>query len=105
MKCLSIREPWASLIASGQKTIETRTWKTNYRGPVLLHASKHPKGPLSGMVFAKTKILDCRKMVKEDELNARCLLYEDANSWFLDKIEIIEPFQMKGQLGLFEVDY
>ncbi len=40
MKALSIHQPWASLIAEGHKTIETRTWKTNYRGPLAVHASK-----------------------------------------------------------------
>lgn len=36
---LSIRQPWASLIASGYKDIENRTWKTKYRGLVLIHAA------------------------------------------------------------------
>src|ERR1700751_1203203 len=39
MKILSIRQPWASLIVSGIKDVENRTWRTNYRGPVLVHAS------------------------------------------------------------------
>jgi hypothetical protein len=37
---LSIRQPWAALIALGRKTIEIRTWKTSFRGPVLIHAAK-----------------------------------------------------------------
>ena len=36
--CLTISEPWASLIASGNKTTENRCWKTNYRGPLAIHA-------------------------------------------------------------------
>lgn len=40
MKALSIRQPWAWLIVNGHKDIENRTWSTNYRGPVLIHASK-----------------------------------------------------------------
>ncbi|CAI1622745.1 ASCH domain [Serratia quinivorans] len=39
MKALSIRQPWAWLIVKGYKDIENRTWRTNYRGPVLIHAS------------------------------------------------------------------
>jgi hypothetical protein len=39
MKILSIRQPWAYLITQGSKDIENRTWPTNYRGPVLVHAS------------------------------------------------------------------
>lgn len=40
MKALSIRQPWAHLIVHGGKDIENRTWKTKYRGTVLIHASK-----------------------------------------------------------------
>ncbi len=39
MKALSIIQPWASLIAVGIKDIENRTWRTNYRGEFLIHAS------------------------------------------------------------------
>jgi hypothetical protein len=39
MKILSIRQPWAYLITRGSKNIENRGWPTNYRGPVLIHAS------------------------------------------------------------------
>lgn len=40
MKVLSIRQPWANLVAEGLKIIETRNWKTNYRGPLAIHAGK-----------------------------------------------------------------
>lgn len=43
MKALTIIQPWATLIASGHKMNETRSWKTNYRGEVLIHAGKNPK--------------------------------------------------------------
>ena len=43
MKAVSVKQPWASLIAEGNKTIETRTWPTNYRGDLLICASKKPK--------------------------------------------------------------
>lgn len=39
MKVLSIKEPFATLIANGLKKIETRSWKTNYRGEIFIHAS------------------------------------------------------------------
>lgn len=38
MKALTIRQPWASLIAVGAKSIETRSWPTKYRGELLIHA-------------------------------------------------------------------
>ena len=40
MKAITIVEPWASLIAIGAKRIETRSWPTDYRGRVAIHASK-----------------------------------------------------------------
>ncbi len=39
IRALSIAGPFARLIAEGTKEIELRTWKTNYRGLVLLHSS------------------------------------------------------------------
>jgi hypothetical protein len=40
VKALSIRQPWAWVILNGGKDIENRTWKTDYRGEFLIHASK-----------------------------------------------------------------
>ena len=42
MKAITIKQPWASLIATGLKDIENRSWKTNYRGRVLIHAAASP---------------------------------------------------------------
>jgi hypothetical protein len=39
MKALSIKQPWASLIAHGIKDIENRTWRTKFRGRIYIHAS------------------------------------------------------------------
>lgn len=43
MKAITILQPWASLIACGAKKIETRSWPTNYRGPIAIHAGKGKK--------------------------------------------------------------
>ena len=40
MKVLTLHQPWASLIAVGAKTLETRSWSTKYRGPLAIHAGK-----------------------------------------------------------------
>jgi len=40
MRALSIKPPWIELIVEGRKTIETRTWRTNYRGKILLCSSQ-----------------------------------------------------------------
>ena len=40
MKILTLKQPWATLVAEGYKKYEFRTWKTNYRGEILIHAGK-----------------------------------------------------------------
>jgi len=40
VKALSLRQPWAYLVANGIKSIENRKWKTKFRGLALIHASK-----------------------------------------------------------------
>jgi activating signal cointegrator 1 len=40
MKALTLTQPWASLVAIGAKQIETRSWSTNFRGPLAIHAAK-----------------------------------------------------------------
>jgi hypothetical protein len=42
VKAFSLWQPWASLMAAGLKTIETRSWSTAYRGPLAIHAAKRP---------------------------------------------------------------
>lgn len=43
MKAVSIKQPWASLIAHGIKDIENRTWRTHFRGRIYIHACGKPK--------------------------------------------------------------
>ncbi|MDB4876410.1 MAG: hypothetical protein JWM41_2856 [Gemmatimonadetes bacterium] len=40
MKALTLTQPWASLVAFGAKSIETRSWRTEYRGRIAIHAAK-----------------------------------------------------------------
>lgn len=40
IKALTLTQPWATLVAVGAKRIETRSWSTNYRGPLAIHAAK-----------------------------------------------------------------
>ena len=39
---LSVKQPWAALLAHGVKCVEVRTWPASRRGPILIHASKVP---------------------------------------------------------------
>ena len=104
MKALSIREPWGTLILEGKKPIETRVWKTDYRGDLLLCASQKPKSIISGFAFAVVNLYDIQPMVEKHESKAQCLVYPGAYSWFLKDIRPIKFFPVKGQLKLFNVD-
>lgn len=39
MRCITIYQPWASLLACGAKKYETRSWPTKYKGPIAIHAA------------------------------------------------------------------
>lgn len=53
MKALSIKQPWASLIAHGIKDIENRKWKTHFRGRIYIHASAKDSGALYELLNEK----------------------------------------------------
>lgn len=38
---ITLYQPWASLVALGEKTVETRDWWTSKRGWIAIHAGKH----------------------------------------------------------------
>ena len=77
MKALTIKEPFASLILNKKKLIETRSWKTSYRGELYIHAgmAKVTKKVLDrpglkellgtdeyenyGLIICKCKLVDC----------------------------------------------
>lgn len=116
MKALSLKQPYASWVAEGKKTIETRTWRTKYRGALLICSSKafhedfdstdpHVKFLPLGMALATVNLLDCRPMVEGDEEAACCELYDGAYAWILTGVKRITPFPVKGQLSIFEVPY
>ncbi len=104
MKALSIKQPWANLIASGKKTIETRLWLTGYRGPLLIVSSKTPNIPPAGYALAIAELVDCRPMTASDERAACCARYPGAFSWVLCDTRKIEIFPVRGKLGLYDVN-
>lgn len=88
VKVLSLREPFASLIKEKIKYVETRSWKTNYRGELYIHASLKKVGNKDerintlmsmlkvnkfkyGYVIAKCKLVDCVYMDEEYIENIR----------------------------------
>lgn len=115
-KALSVKQPWAALIANGRKTIETRRWATNYRGPLLICSSKSadrsaPKSVTmqwiahesAGLRVARFHLLDrgvalclvdlvgCERITREHsssrlEADACCPVYEGLVCWHLDNV-------------------
>lgn len=107
MKSLSIKQPWASLIADGKKTIEVRTWKTNYRGDFLIVSSATPKNQgIAGHAIAIATLSDCRPAIPyDDDAKACCDVYENDFAWILTNIRKITPFPVKGKLNFYEVAF
>ena len=103
MKALSVKQPWANLIASGAKTIETRVWETPYRGELLIVSSRQPAIAPAGCAVAVVRVVDCRPMTKNDESAACCNLYPGAWAWVLDGVRAVEPWAVRGQLRIYDV--
>jgi activating signal cointegrator 1 len=72
MKAITITQPWATLVAIGAKRIETRSWSTNYRGPLAIHAAGYRKGG------AKAHKALCGTEPFCSVLNAACKAHYDA---------------------------
>lgn len=105
MKALSIKQPWANMIAAGEKTIETRTWSTDYRGEILIVSSKNPDIPPAGYALAVATLVECRPMSVLDEPAAQCRKAPHAIAWVLENVRRVKkPFPVQGELGVFDVD-
>lgn len=77
VKAITLIEPWATLLAHGQKIHETRTWATYYRGPLLIHAGKKTLAeigfdPFADRAFA-TALARCSVHCDEDFRRAHVL--------------------------------
>lgn len=131
MKILSIKEPFASLIKNNKKYIETRSWKTNYRGELYIHASiskitkdiKKRNELMNlvsddemgyGNILCRCELVDCIYMTEEyiDYIKTNeyeqyiCGHYEVGRyAWILKDIEPLdEIIPAKGQLGIWNYD-
>lgn len=133
MKGLTILQPWAQLIVIGAKRVETRSWSTSYRGPMLIHASKsreylpmavfaHWAGPLRGRfpqpeqlplgaVVAVSELIDCVQMT---EANIERVPMDERRfgdyqpgryMWILANVRpLANPVPARGQRGLWVPD-
>lgn len=128
MKVLSLTEPYATLIKEKKKQIETRSFKTNYRGELYIHASStaikketknnkqlmqlvdNPSFP-HGYIICKCNLVDCIEMTKEyvEDMKKNhpqeylCGDYQEGRfAWILEDIIPLETsLKAKGQLGIW----
>lgn len=127
MKVISLKEPYASLIMNGIKKIETRSWKTNYRGKLYIHASvsKISKEILSnkelmelvdinnlsfGNIICSCDLVDCIPMTDEFILKVKKNRREFLSgeyavgryAWILENVQVLDQMiPAKGQLGIW----
>jgi hypothetical protein len=122
MKALTVCQPYAELIARGEKVIENRTWPTSYRGPLLIHAGQsrawldlndHPKANYGidittipfGAAVALVDLVDCRRVA---DLPPSLIDHEHAHGpwcWVLANVRRLpEPVPMRGAQGLWVPD-
>lgn len=111
MKALSVRQPWASLIAQGKKTIEIRSWLTRHRGELAIVASKgisrqgialYDIREPRGAVVCVVDVLDVRPWRAGDETRA---LSDGTGcySWELRVLYQTKHVPQLGKLSLFEI--
>jgi len=110
MKALTVKQPYATAIDLGYKTIEIRSWPTEHRGPILITASARPivevqgKQLVVGTTICVVSITDCRRMKKSHEHDAMVDFHKDFYSWMLRYEYTVVKKPVKGKLGLWEID-
>ena len=124
MKVLTVKQPWATLIAEGIKKYEFRSWKTNYRGKLLIHAGvgidkeimkKYENLNLnfpSRRIIAIVDIEDCLEL--NEQLNKKIIAENNiaygnkertGYAWKLKNIVKIDyDVEINGKLGLWNID-
>lgn len=109
MKSISLLPEWALPVALGIKTVECRTWKTDYRGELLICASsKKLDARIHGYALATVSLDGIEPFTQEHLFDALMfddeLPNKDSFAWLLSNARLIEPFKVKGKLHLFETD-
>lgn len=121
MKALTVCQPYAELIARGEKWIENRTWPTSYRGLLAIHAGKSRewlgvddedaaeygvdvKAIAFGAIVAVARLVDCRRF---EDLTDEMRMHTHANGpwcWVLRDVYRVEPMPIRGAQGLWPVE-
>lgn len=92
MKALSLRPDYAFDVLDGKKSTEYRSWKTDYRGDLLICSTKKKiPGTIQGYALIVCELVDIKKA-------------RGGYAWILSNFRTIHPFKVKGQRRLFDVD-
>lgn len=96
MKALSIKQPWASLIACGIKDVENRTWSTKFRGRIYIHASQKPvpfNGMPNGINFTLDQKREIFKLHPVSEGRYPDIMSKYINSAIIGEVDIVDCVQ------------
>ncbi len=124
MKVLTIKQPYASLIANGYKKYEFRSWKTKYRGELYIHAglgidkkrmdmvTEYNLNCPNGYIIAKVNLTDCilvdekmSKKLKNENPKVYTHDYTGYYAWKLDDVQVLdEPIKTSGKLSIWNYD-
>ena len=107
MKALSIHPIYAMCIVTGQKTVECRSWTTNYRGDILIcSTAKKEKGTIPGHALGVVTLEDIvpfqRKHLKGAMMDS---FSPEDYAWILTNPRVIKPFPVKGKLSLWTCEH
>jgi hypothetical protein len=115
MKALTIIQPYADMIARGEKIIENRKWATDYRGPLAIHAGKNRTwldeddiaarpGMAFGAIVAVARLRGC---IRVEDLPLEYRDRDDAEGpwcWILQDVQPLDaPLPISGAQGLWDV--
>lgn len=119
MKVLSIKQPFAELILSGRKTIELRSWNTQFRGEFLIHVSKQPdkeamvkfgyKDLPTGKILGKVTLLDVKNYDETNDFQKDKDKHLATEEWggfgfILNNSKRITPIPLNGKLGFWNYE-
>ena len=124
MKCISLKQPYAEMLATGKKLIECRKWYTKFRGDFLIHASKTidveaceyyrisnndvARGSIIGIakLYDVKKYLNYKEYFLDKDKHFSLNPYDEIIYGFLikDAIKFKQSIPYKGRLGFFEVN-
>jgi hypothetical protein len=108
-KAITLQEPYATKVAEGTKTLETRTWETSHRGDLVICCGVDPASKNSGLALCVVELHHIEDMKPEHEVAAAIRPYPKAKSWFFRNWRKLDPpvplKALKGvKLGVYEVE-